>query len=248
MEQNAKVVLFLEDEKALNYKYKTVINLTKDIEIKSLDYDFEKFENEFTLISESKTSYGDIYFLHPYKSNTYVNEKNAEQYLLHEKLNLFRRAASLLGAVSISSKVIVKNIDSIETDTNGKVRWKIADAGIDVKTKSTNNLKSSLEIYDEYKLESNYNHQENLENLRKFIEENNLNHELQLIDLIEGRDYKKSGTSLKKKKIKTEITQEYNNLLEISARLKSPVFSLNSSFHKKLKNVKTLEVEIEYNF
>jgi hypothetical protein len=247
MTNNPQIVIFQEDEKALNYRYKLKYPAGPNIQVKSLEYDFKEFASSNKLIG-NRPDHNTIYFLHPYKNNVYVNENLGENYFLEEKLELYKRAAALLGAKSISTKVSLKESRSISTDVNGEVKYNLISLDGNVKSEVENNYKNSLEIFEEFETQENYNKTKNIDELKFFIETNNLNHEIGLVSLVDGRDSSQSGTLLTKRTVKSEITMEYSNLLEASAKLNSPVFSVSGGYKRKLQEVNTLMVDIEFTF
>lgn len=243
-----KVILFQEDEKALNYRYKLDYRTGPDVQVKSLEHDYEEFAKENKLVGANRVDANTLFFLHPYKNNVYLNENLGENYFLEEKLELYKRAASLLGAKSISTKVSFKESRSVTTDVNGEVNYNLISLEGESKNEIENNYKKSLEIREEFEPQNNFNKDRNISELKKFIDEHNLHHELGLVSLIEGRDSSHSGTLLTKRTVKSEITSEYNNLLEVSAKLNSPVFSVSGGYKRKLQEVNTLIVDIEFIF
>jgi len=247
MTTNPQIVIFQEDEKALNYRYKLPYPAGPNIQVKSLEYDLDEFKKTNKLIG-NRPDHNTIYFLHPYKNNVYLNESLGENYFLDEKLELYKRAAALLGAKSISTKVSLNETRTITTDANGEIKYNLISLEGKVKSEKENNYKNSLEIYEEFETQDNYNKDKNIEELRCFIDGYNLHHEIGLISLIDGRDSSQSGTLLTKRTVKSEITFEYSNLLEASAKLNSPVFSVTGGYKRKLEEVNTLVVDIEFTF
>ncbi len=242
-----QIVLFQEDEKALNYRYKQNYNIGTNIQVKSLEYDYTDFAKNNKLIG-NRVDNNTLYFLHPYKNNVYLNESLGEDYFLEEKLQLYKRAAQLLGAKSISTKVTFKESRTINTDVNGEVKYKVISIEGGTKRKIENSYKNALEISEEFELQDNFDKEKNIKELNDFIQHHNLNHEIGLISLIEARDSSKTGTLLTKRSVKSEITSEYNNLLEVSAKLNSPVFNISGGYKRKLEEVNSLIVEIDFIF
>ena len=246
-EDNKKIIIFQEDEKALNYMYRITDLLNNDIAVKSIDYDVNDFRKKFNLIGGEPTI-NSVYYLHPYKKNTYVHESIDENYYLREKLGLYKSFGQKLGAKSIQT--IIKSVESkkIEIDADGKFKVKVIEGGATFKSKIEEKYMNSLEIKEEYQLQENFNIDKNIKDLKLFIEENNLNYELELRELIDARDSKETGTILTKRSVKSEISSEYNKLLEISAHVVNPVFNTNANFKRKFEKINTLNIEIIYEF
>lgn len=244
----AKVVVFQEDENALNFRYKLPFKLKDDISVKSYEYDLENFKNSGVKLIGPRPTEGSIYYLHPYKDNEYVHESKGEMYFLEEKLNLYRRVGALLGAKSITTNVTLKETEKLEVDAEGKITYKVVDASINVKSTKESEYKDTLEISESYELQNNYDLNKNIDSLRALIDKYNLHHELGITSLIDARDSKESGVSLTKRSVKSEISSEYRNLLEVSAQLKAPVFSVGMNFSKNFESVNKLVVDIEFVF
>lgn len=243
-----RVMLFQEDEKALNYKYKLPFQLNSDIAIKSIEYDVDDFLNQGVKLIGPRPTRDDIYYLHPYKNDEYIHESLGESHFLEEKMNFYRQVGSLLGAKTISTKVNLLESKSIEADIDGKVRVKLIDAGTNVKYSEGSVNKDTLEISEKYNLQDNFDLNKNVDMLRDMINKLNLNHELGIISLINARDSRESGTTLSHRTVKSEISYEYNNLLEVSAQLSSPVFSVGANFNRRLEKLNKLNVEISFQF
>lgn len=167
-----QMVLFQDDEKALNYRYKLDYPTGSDIQIFSLEHDYDEFVKTKKLIG-GRVNNQTLYFLHPYKTNEYLNESLGEDYFLKEKLELFHTIAYKLGAKSISTKVSFEETHAIETDHNGKARFKVVSLESDVKRKIENEYKKYLEISDKFTLQDNFDMDKNISELRKFIEDHN---------------------------------------------------------------------------
>ena len=245
-----KVLLFQEDEKALNYKYKYPdYVLGKDIEVKSFEYDVDELKEAGVKFIDGDPKDNAVYFLHPYKENTYVSEKQPENYFLEEKLEFYKRIATLLGAKKIETKLISEESQKIEVDVQGNITLTpVAKLEGGAKIEKNQNNKTSLEIEDSFELQPNFNLHKNIEVLRGLIKEFNLHHETGIVSLIDNRDSTNSGTLLKKRKVKSEITSEYNHLLEISAKLNVKAFETSATFKRKVEKMNKLTLEIIFEF
>ena len=243
-----QIILFQEDENALNYKYKLPYQLNTSVQVKSIEYDVDEFINSGVKLVGPRPTNDSIYYLHPYKNNEYVHESLGETHFLEEKMNLYRRVGSLLGAKSISTKVVLTERKKIEIDVEGKVQVKVVKAGLDVNYAEQSKYKEGLEIFEKYDQKENYDLNKNIDELNDMIEKLNLYHELGIISLIEARDSRNSGVELTERKVKSEISSEYNRLLQISAQLSSPIFNVGAEFKHSLEALNQLDVTIEFDF
>lgn len=243
-----QVVLFQEDEKALNYRYKLPFQLNNNISIKSIEYDIDEFKNNGIKLIGPQPTRDAIFYLHPYKKNVYVHESLGELYFLKEKLDLYRRVGALLGAKSISTKVVQTESKNLTIDIEGKLQVKLVKGETSLNYNEQSKYKQALEIYEEYTLQNNFDLQKNVDELKIMIDQLNLHHELEIISLLEARDSRHTGTSLSKRNVKSEISSEYSNLLQVSAQLSSPVFNVGADFKRSLETLNKLNVDIEYVF
>lgn len=243
-----QVLLFQEDEKALGYQYEIPRTLSmRDIDVKSIDYDEEEVKKNYILVG-SQPNENSVYYLHPYKKNTYVHESLGEEHFLKEKIILLKRVAYLLGAKSIVTKIVFTEGKTREIDANGECRYKVIEAGVGINHKTEEKYSKIVEISDTFEQEEDFDLNKNIDELRNMIKEFHLHHELEMIDLIESRDSRTSRTKLISKHIKTEITSEYNRLLDISAKLSNPVFNVSVGFKNSLKTVNQIIVDIKFEF
>lgn len=189
-----------------------------------------------------------IYYLHPYNKNEYIHESLGEMYLLEQKMNLYRRVGALLGAKSISTTVVSTESKKLEIDVEGNLRIKVIKADTNINYSEQSKYQRFQVTKEEIEFKDNFDLNKNIDELRAMIDKLNLHHELEIISLVEGRDSRDSGVSLKSRKVNSEISSEYNSLLEVSAQLSSPIFSVGTDFKRSLETVNKLNVEIEFNF
>lgn len=243
-----QVIAFQEYERADNYKYKLPYQLNSGIEIMSIDYDLESLKQKGIKFHGSRAKIDSVFYLHPYKDNVYINSEIAEEYLLSEKIELYKSFAAVLGAREIYTEFIQREDKSIEVTFDGKVQVKVVNAGLNI-SNIENNMRSKLhQINHKIDIVDNFDLNKNIDKLYKKIEDYNLDHEIDLISLVKSRDSRDSGVQLKETTIKSEITSEYNNLLKISAQLSSPVFNLGADFNESLKTVNSLTINLKFKF
>lgn len=243
-----EVVVFQDDENALNCRFKIPYSLGNEIAVKSIEYDLDDFKEKHTLIGNKRTSVGDVYFLHPYKDNTYVEQSVIENYLFEEKIGLYVRVAALLGAKSIETNVSLEQTCIYELGVDGKVSYKVVELGVDYKEKVEQNLSKICNVKEYHIQGEDFDLYKNLDEIYKMIKKYNLHHERSLINLIESRDNRESKVQLVAKNATTELTQELNQLYELSAKLSSPVFSLSAGFTEKIKKINTIKISLHFEF
>jgi|GEM_PF-2053869 hypothetical protein len=245
-----EVLIFQEDEKALGYSYKLPNDFDmKNIDVKSIDYDVERAKKNYTLVGGSFYPAKDsVYYLHPYEKNTYIHESIGEDYFLKAKLGFYRKVGHLLGAKSIVTKVESIKREEREVNAKGECEYKVVKGSATADYTKEQKDKSLVEISDTYQLQDNFDLNKNIDELRKLIDELNLHHEIEIISLIDFRDSRVSGTILKERHVKSEITSEYNRTLDISVKLTHPVFSVSTEFKDRVKRVQTIMIDIKFEF
>lgn len=245
-----QVILFQEDEKALNYKYRLPFTLNANIAVKSIEYDLEELRSKGIKLEGPRPEKDTVYYLHPYKEHTYIHEDLGEMYLLREKLDLYRRVGSLLGAKSISTEVEIINSEKVEIDINTglELPFKKIEAEVNFEYERENKEYRKLEINEKFNLKENYDLNKNIDELRGLIERLYLQHESEITSLIEARDSRESGVELSERVVNSEISSEYNKLVKVSAQFSSPIFSVSSDFKRSLERLNRLNMKIEYVF
>src|SRR5690606_9625378 len=173
-----QVILFQEDEKALNYRFKLPFKLNSEIAVKSIEYDLEDIRASGVKLLGPRPSKDSIYYLHPYKNNEYIHESLGEMYFLQEKLDLYRRVGALLGAKSISTKVVLTESKNLTIDVEGKLQIKLVKAETSVNYTEQSKYQQALEISEEYNLQNNFDLHKNIDELHVMIDKLNLHHEL----------------------------------------------------------------------
>lgn len=245
---NSKIVLFEEDERSLNYKFEKFADRLNSTEILSLEYDKDKFLNDYEIVGQ-EPEIGSVYYKHPSKLNCYVDSSLDEYYFMQEKISVYTKVVQLLGATSIEATFILDSIDKMEFGANGDIKYQYVDVNSSYKEFETNKITQKLILQDSYEIQPNYDMQSSYREASLFINSQNFSSDPILKGLLDSRN-PKSGSLLKRQIIKTELTSDYNKLLEFSAGLNvmSGVFNLNMSFSKKFESIKKVYLEMTINF
>lgn len=244
------VLLFQEDEKALGYQYELPRELSmRDIDVKSIDYDVEEVNKNYTLAGSRPTE-NSVYYLDPYDvaKKRHINEKNfTPMNVLKSKINYFLRVGDFLGATKMEVKVksVNKAERKIDFDVNGN--YKLVKAKVDVTNEEIKEIIETYEVYEKLSKKENFDLNRNIDILRSELKELNL-FEPDLERYIDGRDARISGNSTDNRGIRTDLASEYNNILDISGKLSNPVFSVSAGFKDSLKIVNQIIVDIKFEF
>lgn len=241
---NSKVVLFEEDEKSLNYKFEKHSNKLRSTEILSIEYDKDKFVNEYE-IKGQLPEIGSVYYKHPSVPNCYVNSSLDEYFFMNEKIEAYGKVAQSLGAIGFEATVVLDSLEKMEFGTNGDIKYKIVEMDASYKQTETNAIIQKLILNREIEIQSDYDKYKGYNEAFDFIKNNNFSSDPSLKGLLESRN-PSNGSLTKKQTLKTELTSEYNELLEFSAGLNvmSDVFNLNMNFSKKFESIKKVYLDM----
>lgn len=247
-----KVVIFQEDEKSLNYKWLLPENSQfnrKPIAIKSFEYDKEDFLNNNVVIIDNKNFDLDtVFYLHPNKNNTYIEQSRFEDYIFKEKIYRYIQMAQKLGAKKVNFTAELLESKKLETEVDGSASYKIVEVSGEYKKIAEEKFKKTYIDNTEYLPSENYSLVRSYEEAMQWIKDENLYFDQDLCHFVESRN-PKTENLLTKKTLSTKLTQETNELLEISANLTvGLVFSLKANFKENIVNLKELLLKMEVEF
>jgi hypothetical protein len=241
------VILFEDDERSLNYKFEPFAKQLKSTKVLSIEYDKDEFL-QFELIG-SKPEIGSVYYKHPYKNDSYVNSNLTDFYFMNEKLELIGHLVKLLGAKSFEATVNIEDIEKIEFLTEGKTNYKVVKVEANYKKEETQKLVSKLKLKREFEQDDNFDQMHNYNKVLGYIQKYNLSAESSIIGLIESRD-PTVGNYNKYQELSTELTSEYNSILDFAACLNvmKNVFNLNFGYNKQFESIKKVNLEMKVHF
>nr|WP_315199221.1 hypothetical protein [uncultured Flavobacterium sp.] len=245
---NSKVILFEDDERSLNYKFEKHSDKLKSTKILSLEYDKDQFLNDYEIIGQLP-EIGSVYYKHPSKPNCYVNSALDEYYFMQEKIEVYGKVAQLLGATGFEATVVLDSIEKMDFIGSGDFKYKIVEMNASSKEAETNKIMQRLELKRDLEIQPDFNKIINFNKAIDFVESRNFSSDPSLKGLLESRD-PKGGSITKNQTLKTELTSEYNELLEFSAGLNvmSGVFKLNMGFSKKFESIKKVNLDMKIYF
>ena len=229
---NETVILFEDDERSLNYKFEPFAKQLKSTKVLSIEYDIDEF-SQFKLIGQ-KPEIGSVYYRHPFKNNHYVNSNLTDFYFMTEKIEFIAHVVKLLGAKSFEASVSISDIEKIEISTNGSIKYKVIEVSVNHKEEETKKLTSKLSLKREFDIDDSFDRSANYKIALDYLKKYNLSAENSIIGIIESRD-PKIGNQSKHQELNTELTSEYNSILDFAVGLKvmGDVFNLNSAYNKQ---------------
>lgn len=241
------VILFEYDERSLNYMFEPRSGELKSVKVLSIEYDKDNFL-QYNLIGPTP-EIGSVYYKHPYRKSTYVNSNLTDFYFMNEKLELIAHLVKLLGAKSFEGSVDIEEIEKVEISADGKVNFKVVSVNSSFKKEETSKLTSKLKLKRYFEEDHNFNRIENYKEAQRHIKENNLSAESSIIGLIESRN-PQVGNHNKRQELTTELSSEFNSILNFSVGLKvmESVFNLNFDYNKQFESIKKVNLSMIVTF
>jgi hypothetical protein len=245
---NSKIVLFEEDERSLNYKFEKFADRLKSTEILSLEYDKDEFLKKYEIIGQ-EPELGSVYYKHPNKPGFYINSSLDEYYFMEEKIEFYAKVAQLLGATGFEATVVLDSIEEMDFSGNGDIKYKVVEFDAKYKETVTNKISQRLELKRKIEKKTDFDIKKGFIKATDFVNSHNFSADTKLQGLIDSRDPENDSFN-KEQTLKTEITSDYNQLLEFSAGLNvmKDVFKLNMGFSKKFKSIKKVNLDMTIYF
>lgn len=245
---NGKVVLFEEDEKSLNYRFEKFADRLRSTEILSLEYDKENFLNTFEIVGQ-EPEIGSVYYKHPNKLKCYVDGNLDEYYFMQEKIEFYARIVKLLGAIRFEAKVFLESIEKLTFGANGDLKYQAIEVDATYKETETNKITQKLILERDFEMQPNFDNEIGFNKAIDFYNSHNFSSDPSMIGLIDSRN-PKDGSLSKRQGLISELTSDYNKLLEFSAGLNvmGGVFNLNMGFSKKFELIKKVNLDMKIYF
>lgn len=247
-----KVVIFQEDERSLNYKWrlpdKSDFN-RKPIAVKSYEYDKEEFlKNHEVIIDNRNFDLDTVFFLHPNKNNVYIEQSKFEDYIFKERILRYIEMAQKLGATKANFKAELIEVKKIEKSADGSISYKVAKLEGEYKKNFEERFQKVYIDNSSYIPSEDYDLAKSYKEAQQWIKDENLYFDQDLVHFVKSRN-PITENLLSTKVLSTKLTQETNQLLEISANLTvGPLFSLKTSFKEtvSMQNELLLKMELEF--
>lgn len=244
---NELVVLFEDDEKSLNYKYQPGGKNLKSTKVLSVEYDKDKF-SQFELIG-SKPEIGSVYYKHPYKNDVYVNSNLTDFFFIEEKLYFISHIVKLLGAKSFEAELSITDVEKLEITAKGEMQFNAVEVSANYREEETKKLMSKLALKQSFVLDDSFDRNANYRIVVEYFNKYNLSAENSIKGIIHSRD-PYVGNQSDSLDLKTELTSEYNRILDSAAGLSvmGDVFNLNSTYKKQFESIKKVNLSMKVNF
>lgn len=248
----AKIVIFQEDEKAINYLWGLPDNSQlnrKPIAVKSFEYDKQDFlDNNEVIINNKNFDLDTVFYLHPNKDKVYIEQSRFEDYIFRDKIFRYIQMAQKLGARKVNFTAELLTLRKMEIKTDGSISYPTFKLDGEYKKATEEKFRKTYIDNTEYIPSENYDLVKNFNEAKQWIKDENLFFDQELVHFVNSRN-PETGNLLSKKILSTRLSQETNELLEISANLTvGSVFSLKANFKEDVSNLKELLLKMEIEF
>ena len=245
---NSKIVLFEEDEKSLNYKFEKHSDKLMSTEILSFEYDKDKFLKDYEIVGQ-EPEIGSVYYKHPNRPKCYVDSNLDEYYFMQEKIEDYAKVAKWLGATGFKATIVLDSMEKITFGTNGDFKYQAVEVDATYKETETIKITQRLKLKRDFEIQPDFDKEISFKKANDFVNSHNFTADRGLKGLIDSRN-PKDGSFTKYQGLNSELTSDYNKLLEFSAGLNvmSGVFKLNMGFSKKFELIKKVNLDMKIYF
>ncbi|UYW01022.1 hypothetical protein K5I29_11060 [Flavobacterium agricola] len=252
----SKVIIFQDDEKSLNYKYQLPKNSNfSSLPIKVLSYEYDKddfLKKNKVIVDNTNFDINTIFLLHPTINDLYIEESKFEEYIYKEKIHRYIEMADKLGAKKIQITSSLLETKKLEKDINGGVKYKGCSIEGSYKKEVEEKFKNEYLNLKTFTRTDKFNLEDAHSEATKWIENDNLYFDQELVHFVKSCDPKKNNI-LETQVLKTKITKEANQTLEIAANLDInfggvSLFSLKGGFSEKIQTLNEFSLEIHLEF
>lgn len=249
-----KVVIFQEDEKSKNYIWRLPEDSDfnrKPIAVKSFEYDKDEFlKSNVVVIANKNFDLDTVFYLHPNKENVYIEQSKFENYIFNENIHRYIQMAQKLGAKKVNLTVELLEVRKLNVKAEGSIDAKAIAITGEFKKDVEEKFKKTYINNNEYTPSGNYDLVKNYKEALEWIDKENLYFDQDLVHFVKSRN-PEIGNLLTKQELSIQLTQETNQLLEISASLTAgvvPVFKLKAGFKESVSMQKDMLLKIDLEF
>lgn len=247
-QQLKNVILVTSDEKALSYKWDPKSKNLKGIQVISEDYDLQELQKEIDFIGIQNDK-EQVFLKDPSYKNTYIEITKAEDRFFKNKIKNYKRIAYLLGAKSFSAKAEFIEEKKFTTEADGSMTYKVVKIEGDFKKEQTEKFNATYELNSEFEPDPNFDRHRAFDDANQLVKALNFQNEIDIVGLIENNDPSEQSRE-KKQNVKLQLTNELNDLVEMSFNINvmGGAFNLGGGFKSTTESVKKIILETEIIF
>tara|TARA_R110002126_G_C10483197_1_gene502141 strand:- start:2505 stop:3257 length:753 start_codon:yes stop_codon:yes gene_type:complete len=250
MEKNKlkDVVLVTTDEKAMSLKWEDNAQALKGIQVISDEYDLRDLQSNITFIGV-QNSKEQVFVKNPFNELEYIEISRAEDNIFKNKIKYYKRIAFLLGAKSFSAQAEFIEENKFTMDVNGNISHRVVEINMDVKKEQIAKFNKTYNLNSEFTLGDNFDQQRAFNEANELVRKLNFQNEIDIVGLIENNNPSDQSRETKQV-VKLQLTNELNDLLEMSFRINvmGGLFSLGANFKSTTESVKKIILNTEIIF
>lgn len=242
------VLLVTSDEKSRNYKWDKKSSKIKGVQVISEEKEFENLQKRVTFVGFQKDK-EQVFIKNPLDKNEYLEITKAEDHIFKSKIKFYKRIALLLGAKSFSAKANFVEEKKLTIDLDANVSYKAVKIEGQYKKDKNEKINASYDLNSEFKPDEDFDRQRAFKDANDLVKKLNFQNEIDIVGLIENNNPTDQSRE-KKQNVKLQLTNELNDLLEISFNLNimGGVFSLGANFKSTTETIKKVILETEIMF
>lgn len=228
------VIIITNAERAINYHWEDEAKQLCDVSVVSCD-SIERLRNEYTF-PVGYLSEGMTLIRNPYRRNIFLDLTKSEEVLFKEKIEFTGLILAHLGAKSYAVDVEIENIDTVEWDANGNVKFK----GVSLNSDVAKNEERRL--IKKYSNKKTFTQKEiSKKKALEIAEDTGLINESDIYSLIHN-------PNLETTEVSTELSSEYNSRLDAALQIKAMtgLLKVSSSFNKAVSSRMTVRMKMSF--
>lgn len=237
-----KVICIVDeiDAKAIEKGYYSDLKNTKDqkfVDINNIDNWVKQYGVEPKI--------GEVYAYDTYAQDYVLMNPSIEKQFSQNKIEAYITTLGYMGATSIKGKIFEVEGRELTQRRDGSIGVKLVKTSATVENKTNSELKQSLEIERKFKVKSIKSYEE----IKEYLESRGIQKDQILQNRLEELRFSPTGQLHGTYSIKTELTQNLTEILEIGYNLSmSYFFSTNVNFNETCSSYHKIDYELEISF
>ncbi len=242
------IILKTTDENAQSYKWDEKSQKLRGIQVISEDYDLKELQEDITFIG-IQSNKDQVFVKDPSYKNTFIEITKAEDRFFKNKIKNYKRIAYLLGAKSFTAKAEFIEEKKFTIEVDGNISYKVVKIDGDYKKEQSEKFNASYKLNSEFEPDPNFDRYRAFDEANELVKTLNFQNEIDIVGLIENNNPTDQSRE-KKQIVKLELTNELNDLLEMSFNINvmSGVFNLGGGFKSTTESLNKIVLETEIIF
>lgn len=241
------VVLVTSDEKSLGFQWEDKASKISGVQVISAEYDLPAvlIDTKFIGLVKDKEQ---VFVKNPF-ANEYIEISQSENRLFSSKISIYRRVAAVLGAKTFRAKAVFVEEKKRTLDADLEASARTVELDATYKAIQEEKLNKTYELESDFESAVDFDRSLAYEQAKQLIMNLQMESEQEIVDLIENNNPQYQNREVRQR-IKLQLTNELNDLLEISFKLTGmgSLFGLGANFQTTTESVKTIILDTEITF